>query len=255
MTTPSLPLKDKVAIVTGASRGIGRAIAELFARQGATVVICGRKLETIELAAAEMKDCAGRVYPLACHVGRAADIERLVDTTLREFGTIDILVNNAATNIAQEPVLQVDEAKFDKMIEVNLKSAFRFIQAVAPGMCARGSGSIVNVASIAGLRPQFHGMLYSMTKAALIMMTQSYALELGPHGVRVNAIAPGLVETVLSEYFWKDEDKLRHVIDAQPIKHLGQPREIAEVALMLAGDGASYLTGQTLVVDGGRLLP
>ena len=255
MTTPSLPLKDKVAIVTGASRGIGRAIAELFARQGATVVICGRKLETIELAAAEMKDCAGRVYPLACHVGRAADIERLVDTTLREFGTIDILVNNAATNIAQEPVLQVDEAKFDKMIEVNLKSAFRFIQAVAPGMCARGSGSIVNIASIAGLRPQFHGMLYSMTKAALIMMTQSYALELGPHGVRVNAIAPGLVETVLSEYFWKDEDKLRHVIDAQPIKHLGQPREIAEVALMLAGDGASYLTGQTLVVDGGRLLP
>ena len=255
MTTPSLPLKDKVAIVTGASRGIGRAIAELFARQGATVVICGRKLETIELAAAEMKDCAGSVYPLACHVGRAADIERLVDTTLREFGTIDILVNNAATNIAQEPVLQVDEAKFDKMIEVNLKSAFRFIQAVAPGMCARGSGSIVNVASIAGLRPQFHGMLYSMTKAALIMMTQSYALELGPHGVRVNAIAPGLVETVLSEYFWKDEDTLRHVIDAQPIKHLGQPREIAEVALMLAGDGASYLTGQTLVVDGGRLLP
>jgi len=255
MTTPSLTLTDKVAIVTGASRGIGRAIAELFARQGATVVICGRKLETIELAAAEMKDCAGRVYPLACHVGRAADIERLVDTTLREFGTIDILVNNAATNIAQEPVLQVDEAKFDKMIEVNLKSAFRFIQAVAPGMCARGSGSIVNIASIAGLRPQFHGMLYSMTKAALIMMTQSYALELGPHGVRVNAIAPGLVETVLSEYFWKDEDKLRHVIDAQPIKHLGQPREIAEVALMLAGDGASYLTGQTLVVDGGRLLP
>jgi NAD(P)-dependent dehydrogenase (short-subunit alcohol dehydrogenase family) len=255
MTTPSLTLKNKVALVTGASRGIGRAIAELFAREGATVVICGRKPETIERAAAEMKDCAGRVYPLACHVGRAADIGRLVDTTLREFGRIDILVNNAATNIAQEPVLQVDEAKFDKMIEVNLKSAFRLIQAVAPGMCARGSGSIVNIASIAGLRPQFHGMLYSMTKAALIMMTQSYALELGPHGVRVNAIAPGLVETVLSEYFWKGEDKLRHVIDAQPIKHLGQPREIAEVALMLAGDGASYLTGQTLVVDGGRLLP
>ncbi|MGD0777227.1 MAG: SDR family oxidoreductase, partial [Candidatus Solibacter sp.] len=217
--------------------------------------ICGRKPETLDRVAAEMKDCAGRVYPLACHVGRAADIQRLVDTTLREFGKIDILVNNAATNIAQEPVLQVDEAKFDKMIEVNLKSAFRFSQAVAPGMCARGAGSIVNIASIAGLRPQFHGMLYSMTKAALIMMTQSYALELGPQGVRVNAIAPGLVQTALSEYFWKGEDKLRQVIDAQPIKHLGQPREIAEVALMLAGDGASYLTGQTLVVDGGRLLP
>jgi dehydrogenase/reductase SDR family protein 4 len=255
MTTPTLALSGKVAVVTGASRGIGRAIAEVFAREGATVVICGRKLETLQQAAGAMKDFPGRIYPLACHVGRAADIRNLVDTTHREFGKIDILVNNAATNIAQEPVLQVDEAKFDKMIEVNLKSAFRFIQAVAPGMCRRGSGSIVNIASIAGLRPQFHGMLYSMTKAALIMMTQSYALELGPQGVRVNAIAPGLVQTVLSEYFWNDEEKLRHVIDGQPIKHLGQPHEIAEVALLVASDRGSYLTGQTLVVDGGRLLP
>ena len=255
MTTPTLTLAGKVAVVSGASRGIGRAIAELFAREGATVVICGRKQETLLQAAAEMKDCAGRVYPLACHVGRARDIQHLVDTAHREFGEIDILVNNAATNIAQEPVLQVDEAKFDKMIEVNLKSAFRFIQSVAPGMCQRGSGSIINIASIAGLRPQVHGMLYSMTKAALIMMTQSYALELGPRGVRVNAIAPGLVQTVLSEYFWKDEEKLRQVIETQPIKHLGQPHEIAEVALLLAGDRGSYLTGQTLVVDGGRLLP
>ena len=249
-----LTLTGKVAVVTGASRGIGRAIAELFAREGATVAICGRKAETLAMAAAEMKDCAGRVYPLVCHVGRTADIRRLVDTTLGEFGKIDILVNNAATNIAQEPVLEVDEGKFDKMIEVNLKSAFRLIQAVAPGMCRRGGGSIINIASIAGLRPQFHGMLYSMTKAALIMMTQSYALELGPMGVRVNAIAPGLVQTVLSEYFWKDEGKMRQAIDGQPIKHLGQPREIAEVALLLASDRGSYLTGQTLVVDGGRLL-
>jgi dehydrogenase/reductase SDR family protein 4 len=255
MTTPTLSLTDKVAVVTGASRGIGRAIAELFAREGATVVICGRKPETLQQAAAEMKDFPGRVYPLACHVGRAADIRNLVDTTHGEFGKIDILVNNAATNIAQEPVLQVDDAKFEKMIEINLKSAFRFIQAVAPDMCRRGSGSIVNIASIAGLRPQLHGMLYSMTKAALIMMTQSYALELGPQGVRVNAIAPGLVQTVFSEYFWNDEEKLRHVIDGQPIKHLGQPHEIAEVALLLASDRGSYLTGQTLIVDGGRLLP
>jgi NAD(P)-dependent dehydrogenase (short-subunit alcohol dehydrogenase family) len=255
MTKPALTLTDKVAVVSGASRGIGRAIAESFAREGATVVICGRKAETLQQTASEMKDCAGRVYPVVCHVGRAADIQQLVDITHREFGRIDILVNNAATNIAQEPVWQVDEAKFDKMIEVNLKSAFRFIQAVAPGMCERGSGSIINIASIAGLRPQFHGMLYSMTKAALIMMTQSYALELGPKGVRVNAIAPGLVQTVLSEYFWKDEEKLRQIIEDQPIKHLGQPHEIAEVALLLAGDRGSYMTGQTLVVDGGRLLP
>jgi dehydrogenase/reductase SDR family protein 4 len=257
-------LKDKVAVVTGASRGIGRAIAERFAREGAAVAICGRKQETLDRvvsemaaadAASETGRCPGSIHPIVCHVGRAADIDRLVETVYRQFGRIDILVNNAATNIAQEPVLQVDEARFDKMIEVNLKSAFRFIQAVAPGMCERGAGSIVNIASIAGLRPQFHGMLYSMTKAALIMMTQSYALELGPRGVRVNAIAPGLVQTVLSEYFWKDEEKLRRIIDEQPVKHLGQPAEIAEIALMLASDRASYVTGQTLVVDGGRLLP
>ena len=250
-----LVLKDKVAVVTGASRGIGRAIAEHFAREGAAVLICGRKQETLDQVAAEAKDSAGRIVPVVCHVGRAADIQRLVDTAHQQYGRIDILVNNAATNIAQEPVLQIDELKFDKMVEINLKSAFRLIQAVAPGMCERGAGSIVNIASIAGIRPQYHGMLYSMTKAALIMMTQSYAMELGPRGVRVNAIAPGLVQTVLSEYFWKDEQKLRQIIEDQPIKHLGQPAEIAEIAVMLASDRSSYLTGQTLVVDGGRLLP
>jgi NAD(P)-dependent dehydrogenase (short-subunit alcohol dehydrogenase family) len=129
------------------------------------------------------------------------------------------------------------------------------IQAVAPGMCSRGWGSIINIASISGVRPQHHGMLYSMTKAALIMMTQSYAVELGPSGVRVNAIAPGLIQTVLSEYFWKDEARREKILDEQPIKHLGQPEEIAETALLLASDRGSYITGQTLVVDGGRLLP
>jgi NAD(P)-dependent dehydrogenase (short-subunit alcohol dehydrogenase family) len=152
-------------------------------------------------------------------------------------------------------VLQVDENKFDKMIEINLKSAFRLIQAIAPGMCDRGAGSIINIASIAGLRPQYQGMLYSMTKAALIMMTKSYAQELGPRGVRVNAIAPGLIQTALSEYYWKDEANLAQALEKQPIRHLGQPEEVAEAALLLASDSASYITGQTMVVDGGRLNP
>jgi dehydrogenase/reductase SDR family member 4 len=256
VTTPiGLTLQGRVAIVTGASRGIGRAIAQTFAHEGATVVICGRKQQTLEEAAESIGECAGYVYPFACHVGRADDIRRLVDTALDRFGKVDILVNNAGTNIAQEPVLEVDEAKFDKMIEINLKSAFRLMQAVAPGMCERGWGSIVNIASIAGLRPQHHGMLYSMTKAALIMMTQSYALELGPKGVRVNAIAPGLIQTALSEYFWRGDGKTERIVDEQPIKHLGQPSEIAAVALLLASDAGSYITGQTLVADGGKLLP
>jgi len=191
---------------------------------------------------------------MACHVGRLDELERLVDTAQRELGKIDVLVNNAGTNIAQGPALEMDDGQFDKMVEINLKSAYRLIRLVAPGMCKRGAGSIINVASIAGVRPQFQSLLYSMTKAALIMMTQSYALELGPAGVRVNAIAPGLVQTTLSEFYWKDEKRFQELMSRQPIQHLGQPPEIAEVALHLASDASSYLTGQTIIVDGGRLL-
>jgi len=247
-------LKNKVAIITGASRGIGKAMAEVFAREGATVVICGRKQNTLDEVAAEFQSLPGKIVPLACHVGKLEELQRLVDTTTRDHGKIDILVNNAATNIAQGPAIEMDDGQFDKMVEVNLKSMYRLIRLAAPGMCERGSGSIINIASIAGLRPQFHGLLYSMTKAAMIMMTQSYAVELGPKGVRVNAIAPGLIQTVLSEYYWKDESRLQQLISHQPIGHLGQPPEIADVALLLASDTASYLTGQTIVVDGGRLL-
>ena len=245
-------LKDRVALVTGASRGIGRAIAETFAREGAQVAICGRKQDILDRVAQQI---GPSVKPLACHVGRIDQIENLVDSTLRDFGRIDILVNNAATNIAQGPCLRMDDGQFDKTIDINLKSAFRLIQRVAPGMCERGSGSIINIASISGIRPQLHSLLYSMTKAALLMMTRSYAMELGPSGVRVNAIAPGVIETVLSEYYWKDDTRRADILARQPIRRIGKPAEIAEVALLLASDRASYMTGQTVVVDGGFLIP
>ena len=244
-------LNSKIALVTGASRGIGRAIAESFAREGAKVVICGRKLETLEEAA---RAIGPAVIPMVCHVGRSDQIKTMVDQVTRELGRIDILVNNAATNVAQAPCLDIDEGMFDKMIEINLKSAFRLTQLVALGMCERGSGSIINISSISGIRPQLEGLLYSMTKAALNMMTQSYALELGPRGVRVNAIAPGLIQTQLSEYYWKDEDRREKRVEQQPIRHLGQPMEIAELAVLLASERSSFITGQVLVVDGGRLL-
>jgi len=247
-------LESKVAIVTGGSRGIGKAIAGAFSREGATVVICGRKQETLNAVAEEFSDRPGRVIPVASHVGRLEELERLVARTEREFGKIDILVNNAATNIAQGPCLAMDDAQFDKMVEVNLKSTYRLVRLAGKGMCERGAGSIVNIASIAGLRPQLHSLLYSMTKAALVMMTKSYAAELGLKGVRVNAIAPGLIQTALSEYYWKDEERWRELLKLQPLKHLGQPEEIAELAVLLASDAASYITGEVIVVDGGRLL-
>jgi len=246
-----MQLDGKVAIVTGGSRGIGKAIAAAFSREGGTTVICGRKQDTLDAVAREL---GSLVVPMACHVGKFEELARLVDTVTRDFGRIDILVNNAATNVAQGPCLAIDDGQFDKMIEVNLKSAFRLTRLIAPGMCRRGSGAIINISSISGQRPQLEGLLYSTTKAALIMMTKCYALELGPQGVRVNAIAPGLIQTVLSEYYWKDETRLAERLERQPIKHLGQPEEIAEVAVMLAGDKASYLTGQVITVDGGATL-
>jgi len=244
-------LKDKVAVVTGASRGIGKSIAHCFAREGAHVVICGREQKTLEDVAREI---GPQVKPVASHVGRIEHLQNLVESTISEFGRIDVLVNNAATNIAQGSCLEMDDGQFDKMVEVNLKSVFRLIGLVAPGMCARGSGSIINISSVSGLRPQYHGLLYSMTKAALIMMTKSYALELGPKGVRVNAIAPGLIQTELSAYYWKDDARLSQILHNQPIPHLGQPNEVAEIALALASERTSFVTGQTIVVDGGALL-
>lgn len=244
-------LENRVAIVTGASRGIGEAIARVFVREGARVVICGRKQETLDEVASRI---GAGVKPVACHVGDPAQIQNLVQQTMREFGTVDILVNNAATNVQQGPCLEATEAQFDKMVEVNLKSTFRLMQGVATGMMERGSGSIINIVSVAGLKPQFESILYSMTKAALIMMTKSYALELGPKGVRVNAIAPGLIQTRLSEFFWKDEGRRKAAFKNQPIQHLGQPEEIAEIALLLASDRASYMTGEVIVADGGFLL-
>ncbi len=244
-------LDGQVAIVTGASRGIGKAIATEFIREGAIVYACGRKAESLDAVAAELGD---RLIPFVCHVGKAEDMERLAAAAEAGYGRIDILVNNAATNIAQGPCLTFDDGQFDKMVEVNLKSVYRLVRRIAPGMCARGSGSILNIASVAGLRPQPESLLYSMTKAALIMMTQSYALEFGPRGVRVNAIAPGLIQTQLSEYFWKDESRQQAFLGQQPIRHLGQPEEIAAMALVLVSGQSSYLTGQTIVIDGGYTL-
>ncbi len=247
-------LTGRVALVTGGGRGIGRAIATRLAEAGAGVAIASRKLEVLQRTAEALAHLPGRVHPIACHVGRRDELERAVRDTESALGPIDILVNNSATNVQTGSALDATDEQLDKMIEVNLKAAFRLVNLVAPGMIARGrGGSIINLVSVSGLKPQPGSILYSMTKAALIMLTRAWARELGPHRIRVNAIAPGLIQTEFSEYLWNDPVRRKEFAGDQVLPHLGQPAEVGAAALFLAGDGASFVTGQVLVVDGGLL--
>lgn len=248
----TISLDGKVALVTGGGRGIGKAIARRLAESGAGVVIASRKLDNLQATAAEFAGLPGKVVPVACHVGRLDQLEALVRETEARLGPIDILVNNSATNIGQGPSLAVTDEMLDKMVEINVKSALRLVRLTVPKMIDRKCrGSVINIASIAGLQPQPGGLLYSFTKAGLIMMTRTWAREFGPHGVRVNAIAPGLIQTDFSEYFWKDDQYRAQLESTQPIRRIGQPDEIGHAALYLASDESSFVTGQVFVVDGG----
>ncbi len=247
----SFSLEGKVALVTGGGRGIGKEIARRFVQAGADVVIASRKLENLQRTAEEFSGLGGRIAPVQCHIGRVNQVEAAVAATERIFGTVDVMVNNGATNIEQGPSLRVTDAALMKMVEINVLSAVRFLRLTVPKMIEKGGGSIINVASIAGLRPQREGLLYSFTKAGLIMMTRTWADEWGRHGIRVNAIAPGLVRTDFSSYFWKNLEGGGEFPAGQPIRRLGETRDIGGMALYLACDESSWVTGQTMVIDGG----
>jgi dehydrogenase/reductase SDR family protein 4 len=251
MLRMTISLRGKVALVTGGGRGIGKAITKRLAEAGANVVIASRKLENLQQTAKEFASLPGKTVPIACHVGRTEEIERLVQQTEAQVGPVDILVNNSATNIGQGPALHVTDEALLKTVEVNVLSAMRLIRLTVPKMIERGGGSVINIASIAGLRPQPEGLVYSFTKAGLIMMTRVWAIEFGKHNVRVNAIAPGLIQTDFSEYFWKSEEHRKKLEATQPIPRVGQPPEIGGLALFLASEEASFITGQTYSVDGG----
>ena len=244
-------LGGKVAVVTGASRGIGAAIAGAFAAHGATVVLVSRKADALGEVASAIEASGGRALAVACNTGDPEQVAALYETVTGELGGVDILVNNAATNPHFGPATEVPSWALDKTVDVNLKGYFVNCQHAARSMAERGGGSIVNVSSIAALSPPPQQVVYAMTKAAVVAMTRGLARELGPRGIRVNAIAPGLVETDFSRMLLETEPIRRQIVGHTPLGRWGQPGEIVGAALYLASDLSSFTTGAVLVVDGG----
>lgn len=247
-------LKGKVAILSGASKGIGRSMALALAEAGASIVVSSRKLEAVQAVAEEIRERGGRAVPIACHMGSQPDIESLVAAAVKEFGGVDIVVNNAATNPVFGPVLNTDAATFDKIMDVNVKGPFQLMKAVHPIMEQRGGGSIINIASVGGISPEPFLGIYSVSKAALISLTKVAAQEWGAAKIRVNVICPGLVQTKFSAAIWQNEAILNHAIGTLPLGRMAQPDELAGMALFLASDAASYCTGGVYPVDGGHTI-
>lgn len=248
-------IKDKVAIVTGASRGIGLAIAERLAEAGAKVVISSRKQESLDDVAAELKEKGYDVAPIAAHNGKKDALNALVEQTVATYGGVDILVNNAATNPHFGPVLEAEDSMWQKTIEVNLLGNVWLTKACVAHMQSRGGGKIVNVASVNGLRPGSFQGVYSITKAAVINLTQTLAMELASDNIQVNAIAPGLIKTKFAQAIWDNEMLLEGVTNRTPMQRIGEPDEIAGMALFLSSPASSFATGQVYVVDGGITVP
>jgi NAD(P)-dependent dehydrogenase (short-subunit alcohol dehydrogenase family) len=255
VSKPSVDLTGKVAIVTGASRGIGEAIARAFAAHGASVVLSSRKLEGLQPIADEIKAQGGKASAITCHAGDEAQIKNLIAQTVSTYGKADILVNNAATNPYFGPLLNVEWPAWDKTFEVNTKGYFMGARELIKHLQERKApGSIINIASVAGMGAAIMQGVYGMTKAAVISMTQTLAFELGGTGIRINAISPGLVETKFAGALVANKDLVKTLESQAPVRRIGQPDDIAGLALFLASDASNFITGQTIVADGGQRL-
>ena len=244
-------LTNQVALITGASKGIGFSIAEYFAAAGAKVVISSRDQPTLDILAAELQKKGYDVIGIACHVGKMDALEVLVQKTIDHYGQIDILVNNAATNPVFGPIHDTTLDAFDKIMNVNLKAPFQLMRLCLPYLKLSENPSVINISSVGGISPEAGLSIYSVSKAALISMTKAFAKEWGEFNIRVNAICPGLIKTKFSEALWSNEQILKHTLKALPIKRIGTPEEIAAAALYLASPGALYTTGSVITADGG----
>jgi NAD(P)-dependent dehydrogenase (short-subunit alcohol dehydrogenase family) len=246
-------LDGRVAVVTGGSRGIGEAIATAFAAEGARVVVASRKEPGVAAAAARINALhPGSTVPMVCHVGKLDTLAGFISNVCENVGLPDILVNNAGTNPYFGPMLGLEWAAWDKTFDVNVKGPFELTRQVSQRLLAAGrQGSIIHISSIFGQRASMFQGIYGMTKASLISMTRTLAVELGAGGIRVNAIAPGLIETRLSAAITSNDDLVRGYTDRAAMSRYGAPSEIAGAAVWLASDESSFVTGQTITVDGG----
>jgi NAD(P)-dependent dehydrogenase (short-subunit alcohol dehydrogenase family) len=250
----SFSLSGKVALITGASRGIGEALALTLAEYGAHCVLASRKIDALRVVEEKIKAGGGKADAIACHMGDIQQITALIDEIKRRFGKLDILVNNAATNPHFGSLLGVEESQWDKTHEVNLKGPFFLIQKAVPLMELSGGGSIVNVASINGISPGANQGVYSITKAGVILMTKAYARELGKKKIRVNALLPGLTETKFAGALFEDETIYKESLKNIPLGRSAKPEEMAGAVLYLVSDASSFTTGACLICDGGRLI-
>jgi len=247
-------LHGKVAIITGSSKGIGEAIARTFAENGATVVISSRKQEACDKVVASFKTNGLKAVAIACHVGKAEDRAALIEKTVSELGGVDILVNNAGTNPVFGSIEDAPETIFDQIINVNVKAPWDLANKCLKSMKERGGGSIINIGSVEGVLPEEGLGIYSISKAAVSMLTKSQAKEWGKHGIRVNAICPGLIKTKFSAALWTNEQIMKQIKEASPLGRMGEPDEIAGIALLLSSEAGSFITGSLFVADGGFLL-
>jgi len=250
---PLISLADKVVLITGASRGIGAAIAKACVQSGAKVVLASRKQAGLDAIAAEITGMGGEAVAIACHTGNPEAVKELFAAAVQAFGRVDALVNNAATNPYFGPMLNIPEAAWDKTFEVNTKGYFYCTRELVEHLRGRKAtgGSVVNIASIAGRGAAVAQGVYAMTKAAVISMTQTLAAELGGGGIRVNAIAPGLIETKFAAALTSNPAIADNVKKQTPLGRIGNPDDIAGAAVFLCSDASSFITGEVLVVDGG----